>query len=220
MFCTRFCAVCHNQNLSQFPPSRYTWAWGGITAFAPPARKSEENPDGRSSRGTMGTEMGAAVEPAAQDDVMVFGGEKRNMAMGIAMFGAGAAAFISGLTDTFFAEAIAWTFMLWGIFFIYGDLLLTTRRFEVREDGLTPQKSLPPVEPPKRVRAWQDINRMDIVMQRRDLKSRRRLTCRSIISIRKKSPWSGKTGTSILSWPGSSSPVPNSSPTTRRTPST
>ena len=27
--------------------------------------------------------------------------------------------------------------MLWGIFFLYGDLLLSTRRFEVRDDSLT-----------------------------------------------------------------------------------
>ena len=119
---------------------------------------------------TMGTEMSVAVEPAAQDDVIVFGGEKRNMAMGIAMFGAGAAAFISGLTDTFFAEAIAWTFMLWGIFFLYGDLLLTTRRFEVREDGLTLKIPFRLWSRQKEW-AWQDINRMDIVMQRRDLKA-------------------------------------------------
>ena len=57
--------------------------------------------------------VGMAAEPA-QDDVIVFGGEKRNMAMGIAMLGAGAAAFVSGLTHTFFAQAIAWTFVLWG----------------------------------------------------------------------------------------------------------
>ena len=118
---------------------------------------------------TMGTEMGATAEPAAQEDVIVFGGEKRNMAMGVAMFGAGAAAFISGLTDTFIAEAIAWTFMLWGIFFLYGDLLLTTRRFEVRDSGLT-------LHIPfrfwsrQKVWAWQDINRMDLVMQHRDLR--------------------------------------------------
>ena len=63
-----------------------------------------------------------------ESDKIVFYGQRRNMAMGVAMLGGGAAAFVAGLTSTFFAEAIAWTFVLWGVFFLYGDLLLATRR--------------------------------------------------------------------------------------------
>lgn len=106
-------------------------------------------------------------QAAPQRNAIVFGGETRNMAMGIAMLGAGTAAFFSGLTHTFFAQAIAWTFIAWGVFFLYGDLLLATRRFIVTDDGLE-------IKIPFRfwtrdkVWAWQDINRMDIVIDRRN----------------------------------------------------
>lgn len=112
--------------------------------------------------GTMGEES------QLQDNVIVFGGQQRNMAMGIAMLGAGAAAFVSGLTNTFFTEAIAWTFTLWGVFFVYTDLLLSTRRLEVRDDSLTVDIPFRPWNR-KRVWKWEDINRMDVVVRRRDI---------------------------------------------------
>lgn len=54
---------------------------------------------------------------APQHHGIAFGGETRNMAMGIAMFGVGSAAFVSGLTILFFTGAIVWMFILWGGFF-------------------------------------------------------------------------------------------------------
>ena len=111
-----------------------------------------------------------SAQPAPAKDVIVFGGETRNMAMGVAMLGAGGAAFISGLTHTFFAEAIAWTFIAWGIFFLYGDLLLSTRRFIVGDAGLE-------IKIPFRFWtrdkqwAWADINRMDIKIDRRNTRA-------------------------------------------------
>lgn len=106
------------------------------------------------------------IEPAT--DTIVFYGQRRNMAMGIAMLGGGSAAFIAGLTTTFFAEAIAWTFVLWGIFFLYGDLLLATRRLELTDASL---KIVIPLRPWGRTRTWEwkDISRMDILVHRRDL---------------------------------------------------
>jgi hypothetical protein len=113
---------------------------------------------------------GSLVEESqAPDDAIVFGGQRRNMAMGIAMFGAGAAAFVSGLTHTFFAEAIAWTFILWGIFFLYTDLLLTTRKLEVRSDSLTVDVPFRPWSR-KRVWKWEAINRVDVIVHRRDIR--------------------------------------------------
>jgi len=108
-----------------------------------------------------------STQPAPANDVIVFGGETRNMAMGVAMLGAGGAAFISGLTHTFFAEAMAWTFIAWGVFFLYGDLLLATRRFIISDEGLE-------VKIPFRfwsrdkLWAWKDVNRMDIKIDGRN----------------------------------------------------
>ena len=104
-----------------------------------------------------------------ESDKIVFYGQRRNMAMGVAMLGGGAAAFVAGLTSTFFAEAIAWTFVLWGVFFLYGDLLLATRRLELTDDAL---KIVIPLRPWGRSRTWEwkDISRMDVSVHRRDLK--------------------------------------------------
>ncbi len=107
------------------------------------------------------------AEPAAPTrNAIVFGGETRNMAMGIAMFGGGVAAFIASITHTFFAEALAWTFIAWGAVFLCGDLLLATRRFIVTDETME-------VKIPFRfwsrgkVWAWKDIYRLDVVIDRR-----------------------------------------------------
>jgi hypothetical protein len=110
---------------------------------------------------------GRGAESADRNE-LVFGGESRNMAMGIAMLAAGAGAFVLGLTHTFFAEAMAITFVCWGLLFLYNDLLLSTRRFTVADDGL---KIDVPMRPWSRSRLWEwkDINRLDIVTYRRDV---------------------------------------------------
>jgi hypothetical protein len=113
------------------------------------------------------TPVAQATAPK-QEEGLVFGGETRNMAMGIAMLGAGAGAFVLGLTHTFFAQAIAITFVFWGLFFLYTDLLLSTRRFTVSDEGLK-------IEVPmrlwnrSRMWAWSDINRTDVVTYQRDV---------------------------------------------------
>lgn len=112
------------------------------------------------------------MEPAAPArNAIVFGGETRNMAMGIAMLGGGVAAFVAGLTHTFFAEAMAWTFIAWGVFFLYGDLLLMTRRFIVTDEALE-------IKIPFRfwsrnkVWDWKDVYRVDVVIDRRSTHAR------------------------------------------------
>ena len=107
---------------------------------------------------------------AGQDtkNEIVFGGEKRNMAVGIAMFGAGFGAYITGLTHSFFAQAIATTFVLWGILLLYNDLLLATRRLTITDAGL---KIDVPMRLWSRSRLWEwkDISRLDVVTYRRDI---------------------------------------------------
>jgi hypothetical protein len=99
---------------------------------------------------------------------IIFGGEKRNMAVGIAMFGAGFGAYITGLTHSFFAQAIATTFILWGILLLYNDLLLTTRRLTITDAGL---KIDVPMRLWSRSRLWEwkDISRLDVVTYSRDI---------------------------------------------------
>jgi hypothetical protein len=113
------------------------------------------------------TTMIAAEQAAPQRNELVFGGETRNMAMGVAMLGGGLAAFVAGLTHTFFAEAIAWTFVAWGVLFLYGDLLLATRRFIVTDEALEIKIPLRFWTRDK-VWAWKDIYRMDITIDRRN----------------------------------------------------
>ena len=110
------------------------------------------------------TTLSEPIAPARP--AIVFSGETRNMAMGIALLGGGIAAFIAGLTHTFFAEALAWTFIAWGAFFLYGDLLLATRRFIITDESLE-------VRIPFRLWsrskswAWKNIYRLDVVIDRR-----------------------------------------------------
>ena len=118
------------------------------------------------------TETTTLAAPAvAPRNAIVFGGETRNMAMGIAMLGGGIAAFIAGLTNTFFAEAIAWTFIAWGILFLYGDLLLATRRSTVTDEGLEVQIPFRLWDRSKHW-VWKDITRLDVVIDRRSTRAR------------------------------------------------
>ncbi|MCB0065659.1 MAG: hypothetical protein H6640_04800 [Caldilineaceae bacterium] len=114
------------------------------------------------------TNVPATSAPAS--DVIVFGGETRNMAMGIAMLGGGIAAFVAGLTHTFFAEAMAWTFIAWGAFFLYGDLLLATRRFIISDEGLEIKIPFRFWTRDKKW-AWKDVNRMDVKIDRRNTRA-------------------------------------------------
>ena len=106
-------------------------------------------------------------EPIVEKNAVVFRGVRRNMAMGVVMLAAGVAAFIAGLTHTFFAGAMAWTFIFWGFFFLWGDLLETTRSFKLTAEGLTINIPLR-LWSRSKTWAWQDISRFTIVIRRRD----------------------------------------------------
>ncbi len=113
-------------------------------------------------------EQPAGEQATAPQEGLVFGGETRNMAMGVAMLAAGGGAFVLGLTHTFFAQAIAIVFVFWGFFFVYSDLLLSTRRFIVSARGL--QIDIPlRLWGRSRFWEWADISRLDIVTYRRDI---------------------------------------------------
>ncbi len=84
------------------------------------------------------------------------------------MFGAGLGAYITGLTHSFFAQSIATTFILWGMLLLYNDLLLSTRRFTITDEGL--QIGVPMrLWSRSRLWEWKDISRLDVVTYRRDI---------------------------------------------------
>ncbi len=112
------------------------------------------------------TAAGEEAQPEAPRDI-VFYGTQCNMAMGVAMLVAGALAFSMGMTHVFFAEAIAWTFVLWGILLIYGDLLDIYEIYRVTEDALVIYNPLRPWGL-KKIWDWGHIHRLDIVVRRPD----------------------------------------------------
>lgn len=113
------------------------------------------------------TALSQVEENVPSRNAIVFSGESRSMAIGFAMLAAGIAAFVADLTDTFFAEATAWVFIIWGLLFLYGDLLLMTRKFIVTEEGL--EIYIPfRFWSRRKLWAWKNIYRMDLVIDRRN----------------------------------------------------
>ncbi len=98
---------------------------------------------------------------------IIFTGTQRNMAVGVAMFATAALAFSMDLTHTFFAEAVAWTFVLWGILFIYGSLLDVYQSYEVTDEALIIRNPVRFLLPTK-VWEWGNIQRMDVQVNRND----------------------------------------------------
>lgn len=105
--------------------------------------------------------------PPAAAEVIVFSGFKRNAAAAVGLIAGGGLAFTMNLTDTFFAEAIAWVFLAWGVFLLYTNALEMFEQFILREDALV-------IRNPYRLWArtkvweWAKIQRMDIWVRRFD----------------------------------------------------
>ena len=112
-------------------------------------------------------DIATTTETVTTPSEQVYGGLQRTMAMGVAMLIAGFGAFVGGLTTTFFAEAMAWTFVIWGALFLYGDLLEGSRKFIVTDAGLRIEVPLRPWGREK-LWAWKDINRVEVIIKRRD----------------------------------------------------
>lgn len=108
-----------------------------------------------------------ATQTETQDAPLVFTGPKKNFVTGVAFTATGLMAFSMGLTHTFFVEATAWTFLIWGLLFVYSDLLQMNETYTLTEESLT-------ISNParfwglKRVWSWADIKRVDAVIKRND----------------------------------------------------
>ena len=110
----------------------------------------------------------AAPAPAAPNAV-IFRGMPRNMVVGTTLLLAGALAFLMGMTDVFFARAMAWVFVIWGALFLLNDLRDWARSWAVSDEGLRIGLHTPFWQP-RRVWNWDNINRMDLIVKRNDPK--------------------------------------------------
>ncbi len=103
--------------------------------------------------------------PAEESTDIVFHGTPRNMVVGITFLLAGLIAFTMGMTTVFFAEALAWTFVIWGILFLLYDLYDWNRTWVVSDKGLwigsgaTRRRS-------GNVWEWANVNRIDLIVKR------------------------------------------------------
>lgn len=116
-----------------------------------------------------------AANPAPHGDVpgdtdrIVFRGSPRNMVVGITLLLSGIAAFVMGMTDVFFAEAMAWTFIIWGALFLFADLIDYTGTWTVTPEALEINAALRFWQP-RKPWTWAHINRLDIIVKRADAK--------------------------------------------------
>ena len=111
-------------------------------------------------------ETAGTNEPVASNRI-IFTGSHRNMAVGVAMFATALLAFSMDLTHTFFAEATAWTFVLWGLLFIYGSLLDVYQSYEVTDEALLVSNPVRFLVPTK-VWQWANVQRLDVTVKRTD----------------------------------------------------
>lgn len=116
----------------------------------------------------------AAVPQAVGNDAkpsIIFRGTAGNFVPGVALLAAGVMAFSMGMTDVFFAEAVAWTFVAWGALFVYGGLLDVNETYEVTDEALIIRNSLR-IWASRRTWEWSRVNRLDIVVKRRQAENR------------------------------------------------
>lgn len=100
---------------------------------------------------------------------VTFRGLQKNPSVGIAILLAGVMSFAMGVTNTFFAEASAWTFVIWGLLLLFSNLLDNYQTYLLDNDGI---KITNPVRFWYRNKqwSWEDIYRLDILVGRRDTK--------------------------------------------------
>jgi hypothetical protein len=108
----------------------------------------------------------APVEEAAPARApIVYTGSSNNLVPGAALLFAGILAFSMGMTDVFFAEAMAWTFAIWGVLLIYSGLLDINETYEITDDALIIRNVMRPWAPRKTF-PWDRVNRLDVVVKR------------------------------------------------------
>ncbi len=115
------------------------------------------------------------TNPAPQDaaqatDRVTFHGTPHNMGVGLTLLLAGAAAFVMGMTNVFFAEAMAWTFVIWGALFLFGDLIDYTSTWTVTPEALEIKSALR-FWTPRKVWDWANFSRMDVLVKRNEAKA-------------------------------------------------
>jgi hypothetical protein len=103
----------------------------------------------------------------AQSQSKKFSGSSRNLVPGLALIVAGLIAPVMGLTDVYFAGALAWVFVIWGALLVYADLMAIYETYEVTDDELIIKNYYRFWEPTKRW-AWDRIVRVDVVVNRSD----------------------------------------------------
>jgi hypothetical protein len=106
-------------------------------------------------------------EEATEPETISFGGSQKNLVVASAMLLASLTAFTMGMTDTFFAEATAWTFAIWGALLLFSNLLDLYQTYEVREDSLYIHNAIR-FWSLNKTWAWEDINRLDVLVDRQD----------------------------------------------------
>lgn len=110
----------------------------------------------------------AQANPAATDSQSVkFSGSSRNLVPGLALIAAGGIAPMMGLTEVFFAEALAWVFAIWGVLFVYIGLIDIYETYEITDEALIIKDYFRFWEPTK-TWEWDSIVRADVVVSRSD----------------------------------------------------
>jgi hypothetical protein len=105
--------------------------------------------------------------PADTSHRITFRGVPRNMVVGITMLLAGATAFVMGMTDVFFAEALAWVFVIWGLLFLFVDLMDWLKTWTVTDDALVIRSPIRFWRITKKW-DWAHVNRLDLVVRRKN----------------------------------------------------
>lgn len=116
------------------------------------------------------TTVSNVAEATEQDNSLVFSGTQRNLAVGISLLLGGAMAFTMGMTDVYFARAVAWTFVAWGLLFIYNNLIEVYQTYKVTDDALIVDTPWRPVER-HNVFDWKHLNRVDVIVKRNEPKA-------------------------------------------------
>ena len=113
-------------------------------------------------------DVAQVAEQSSEFKHKVFGGSSRNMVPGIALVGAGLLAPAMGLTDVYFAAALAWVFVIWGLFFIFVALIDVYESWDLSDEALTIRSPMRFWQSSKSW-PWSDIFRVDIELSRRDI---------------------------------------------------
>jgi hypothetical protein len=106
-----------------------------------------------------------APEVTMPQSPMIYTGSSNNLVPGMALLFGGLMAFSMGMTDVYFAEATAWTFVIWGALLIYSGLLDIYETYEVTDEALIVRNVMRPWAPRKTF-DWLRVTRLDVKVNR------------------------------------------------------